>query len=130
MVAAGLGEIATGSDAELDAKTLQQDRHQVRDEDDGEEGVSKFGPAGEIGRPVARVHVADGYEKAGAGEGGQLSPKRRLVGNDDAAMDFREGNVAAAASPPAGWLRALGGHFQHRDKAVALRFFWSGGLKM
>ena len=129
MIAASLGEIATRCDTKLDAKMLQQDRHQVRNEDDGEEGVTKLGAAGEIGRPVSRVHVADRDEKAGAGEGGQLSPKRGPMRDDDAAMNFGERNVAAASLPAAGWLRALCGHFQHRDKSAVGRFL-ERGLKM
>ena len=35
MIAAGLGQIAAGGDAELDAQVLEQDRHQVGDHDDG-----------------------------------------------------------------------------------------------
>ena len=34
MIAACLREIAPGGDAELDAKMLQQDRHEIRDHDD------------------------------------------------------------------------------------------------
>ena len=34
MIAAGLREVASGGDAELDAEMLQQDRHQVGDQDD------------------------------------------------------------------------------------------------
>jgi hypothetical protein len=72
VVAAGLGEIAAGDDSQLGGESLEQDRHQVGNEDHAQERVSELGSAGEIGRPVAGVHVADGYEVARPGEGQDL----------------------------------------------------------
>ena len=57
--AAGLGKIAAGGDAKPRGQRLQQDRHQVGEQDDEKERVAKMRAAGEVGRPVARVHVAD-----------------------------------------------------------------------
>ena len=98
MIAAGLGEIASGGDAELDAQMLEQDRHEIGDHDDGQQRVAKLRAAGQIGRPVARIHVADGDEKAGPGEGQQLSPKRSRGRDDDAAMNFGERDLAGRSA--------------------------------
>ncbi len=105
MIAAGLGEIAPGGDAELDAEMLEEDRHQVGDHDDGEQGVAKLRAPGEIGGPVAGVHVADGDEETGAGKGGQLAPERGGGRDDDAAVRFGERDEAAAPAPAAGFYR-------------------------
>ena len=74
-LAAGLGEVAPGGDAEFERQALEQDRHQVGEHDDEEQGVAVAGAAGEIGGPVAGVHVADGDEEAGAGEAEDATPE-------------------------------------------------------
>src|SRR6185437_7076418 len=73
VVAAGLREIATGDDAELGGEPLEQDRHHVRQQHDAEQRVAEARSAGEIGGPVARIHVADGDEITRAGEREELS---------------------------------------------------------
>jgi hypothetical protein len=65
MIAAGLGQIPAGGDAELDAQMLEKDRHEVRDHDDGKQGVAELSAARQIGGPVSRVHIAHGHEEAG-----------------------------------------------------------------
>ena len=52
--AAGLRQIAIGGDAEPRRERLQQDRHQVRQQDDRQQRVTELRAAREIGRPVAR----------------------------------------------------------------------------
>ena len=69
--AAGLREIAVGGDAEPRGQRLQQDRHQVRQQDDRQQRVAELRTAGEVGRPVAGVHVADRDQIAGAEKGQQ-----------------------------------------------------------
>ena len=88
MIAAGLGKITSGSDAELDAEMLQQDCHEIRNHDDHQQGVAESCAAREIRGPIARIHVADRDKEAGAGKCEQLSPKRRCRRNNDAAMNF------------------------------------------
>ena len=44
VIAAGLGEVAPGDDAELEGESLQQDRHQVRDQHDAQQGVAQPQP--------------------------------------------------------------------------------------
>ena len=79
-VAAGLREVAAAGDAEARGERLQQDRHQVGDHDDAEQRVAVARAAGEVGGPVAGVHVADGDQVAGAGEGEHLAPEAGSVG--------------------------------------------------
>ena len=82
-VAAGLGEIAAGGDGEPGAERLQHDRHDVGDQRDDQQRVAELGPAGERGRPVAGVHVADGDEIARAHESRGLAPRRAGGPNGD-----------------------------------------------
>ena len=99
MIAAGLGKITSGSDAELDAEMLEQDRHEIRDHDDHQQRVAESCAAREIRGPIARIHVADRDKETGTGKCEQLSPKRSGHRNDDAAMDFRQRNVSGLSAP-------------------------------
>ena len=74
-VAARLRQVAAAADAEAHRQRLQQDGHQVGDEDDAEERVAVARAAGEVGGPVARVHVADGHQVARAGKREELAPE-------------------------------------------------------
>ena len=74
-VAARLRQVAAGGNAEPRRHRLQQDGHQVRDHDHAEQRVAVPRAAGDVGGPVARVHVADGHEVAGARERKHLAPE-------------------------------------------------------
>src|SRR5262249_38428556 len=67
--------------------------------DHREEGVAVLRAAGDVGGPVARIHVADGHEVARAGKGEDLSPPG-AAGNGDAAVRFGEGRRVTCAPPP------------------------------
>ena len=67
---------------------LQHDRHDVGEQRDEEQRVAELGAAGERGRPVAGVHVADGDEIAGAEEGERPSEGRTLRRHGDGAVDL------------------------------------------
>ena len=54
VVAAGLGEVAAGGDAQFERKALEQDRHEIGNHDDREQRVVVLGAARQIGGPVAR----------------------------------------------------------------------------
>src|SRR5205823_8522557 len=90
MIAPGLGEISPGNNAEPRTKRLQQNRHQIRKQNDAEQHVAKLGTAGEVGRPISRIHVTDGDEITRAGEREQLSPKACVARDRDSAMHFRQ----------------------------------------
>ena len=87
-VAAGLGEIAAGGDAEPGGERLQQDRHQVGEQDDAEQRIAEARAAGEVGRPVARVHIADGDHVARAHEGEQAAEPQAAMRHGDGGIDL------------------------------------------
>ncbi len=102
-VAAGLGEIAPAGDAEPRRQRLQQDRHQVGDHDDAEEGVAVFRAAGEVGCPIPGVHVTDGHQVAGTRERQQFAPESGALRNRNGTVDFGEAEAARRQPPAAGW---------------------------
>ena len=111
-VAARLREVASAGDAEPRGQRLQQDRHQVRQHDHAEQRVAEPRAAGEVGRPVPGVHVADGDEVAGAGKGEQLAPEAGADGNRHGAVDFRQADGARRQTPSTCGCRR--GFWQHR----------------
>jgi hypothetical protein len=68
VIAAGLRQITSGGNAQFDGQVLEQNRHEIGNHDDGQQRVTKLRAAGKVGRPIARIHIADGDEKAGAGK--------------------------------------------------------------
>ncbi len=99
VVAARLGEVAAGDDAELGGEPLEEHRHQVGDENDAEQRVPERGAAGQVRRPVARVHVADGHQVARPGEREQLAPPAAPA-DGDGAIDLGEARRDARPAPP------------------------------
>src|SRR5258706_11830605 len=59
-IAAALGEIFAGDDAEARGEDLEEDGHGAGEGDDPEEAVFEACAGLEIGAPVAGVHTADG----------------------------------------------------------------------
>ena len=112
-VATRLGEVASRHDAELEAQVLEQDGHEIGNEDDAEERVAELRAALEIGGPVAGVHVADGDEEAGAGEGEHLSPERNTVADGNRAMDHGERRLPRRPTPAPPGEGAVGGRKVH-----------------
>jgi hypothetical protein len=115
MFAAGLGEIAPRGDAEFRGERLKKHRHQIAEKDDAEKRIAEFGAAGDVGGPIAGVHVADGDEVAGASEGENFAEPGSGGGNGNCAVRFGErrksGSRAGGTSGPrsGGGTRAKGG---------------------
>ena len=101
-VAAGLRQVAAAGDPEPRRQRLQQDRHQVREHDDAEQRVAVLRAAGEVGRPIPGVHVADGDQVARPGEGEQFPPEAAAVGTGDRAVDFRQAEGTRWLTPTHG----------------------------
>ena len=99
MVAAGLGEIAPGGYPQFDAQVLEQNGHEVGQQDDGEEGVTELRPARQVGGPVPRVHVTHGHQKARPGEDPHFFPEGQMAGHSDRAMDFRQAHSRTLLPP-------------------------------
>ena len=97
-VAAGLGQIAPRHDAQLGRQSLEQDRHQVAQQDDVEQRVTKLGAAGEVGGPVARVHISDGDEVSRTAKGEEL-PEPVSAADRNRPVRFGKGGRLAGASP-------------------------------
>ena len=107
-VAARLREVASAADAEPHRERLQQDRHQVRDQDHAEQRVAVARAAGEVGGPVARVHVADRHQVARAGKREQLPPETGVVRHGDRAVDLAQaGRVGRRSASRAAGARVL-----------------------
>jgi len=98
-VAAGLRQVAAGRDPQPRAQRLQEDRHQVGEQRNGQQRVPELRSTRERGRPIARVHVADGDEIAGSEKGRELLPQRPLRPRGDRAEDFGERRLAPPPSP-------------------------------
>ncbi len=117
MVAAGLGQVASGDDAQLGRQRLQQDRHHIRQQDDRQQRVAEGRAAGQVGRPVAGVHVADGNEIAGADKGEQLAQPADADRYCDAAVHLGQARSARRRAPARAGGAALLGDLLARDIA-------------
>src|SRR5882724_455452 len=88
MFAAGLCQIASGGDAKLGGKRLQKHGDKTAEKDNAQQRVTEFGSAAKVGRPVARIHIADGDKISGAGESKHFSPERSAGEDGDGAVRF------------------------------------------
>src|ERR1700733_3292691 len=102
-VAAALGKVFAGDDAEARGNHLHKDGHQAGEADDPQQTVLELSAALEIGAPVAGIHVADADEDGGADEGAPLLPKAGLMmRNFDGTVYVLERQVAAGRSDSSG----------------------------
>ena len=112
VIAAGLREIAAAGDAEPQRQRLQQDRHQVRQHDHAQQRVAVPRAAGQVGRPVAGIHVADGDQVARAGERQHLAPEAAGQRDRHRPVHFRQADRRrrpGASRRPAGASAAFPG---------------------
>ncbi len=87
-----------GRDAKPRAQRLQDNRHDVRHQRDGEQRAAKLGAARERGRPVARVHIADGNEVTGPRRRQHAFPERAGRTRGNSAENFRKRGAGTAAA--------------------------------
>src|SRR5205814_6567074 len=83
----------------LMARLLQQNSHQIGEHDDGKQSVVIAGATGQIGCPIARIHIADGDQKTRASEGKQLAKPAGGPRNVQAAVDFRKARGERLIAP-------------------------------
>ena len=121
MVATGLGEVAARGHPELDAQVLEDDRHHVRDHDDGQQRVAELRAAREVGRPVARVHVAHRHQEARPGKREDLAPERGPGRHRDGPVHLRQ----ALRRPPALPARLSGNWRRRTRRRVVHKWFAS-----
>src|SRR5579859_827295 len=93
-LATGLGEIAAGDDAELGGERLQEHCHEIAEKNDAEERVAELRAALKVGGPIARVHITDGDEVTGAGEGEKFAEPGGGRRDGNGAMRFGQGGRA------------------------------------
>ena len=82
----------------LDASPWSRTAIRFDMQDDAQQRVAEPRSAGEVGGPVARIHVADGDEIAGSGEREHL-PEPVLVRDRDGPVDLCEARCYARATP-------------------------------
>ena len=90
VVATGLRQIALRHQPEPRGEGLQQDRHQIRHQQHEHELVSEARASGDVGGPVARVHVAHRHQESGSGKGQELPPEAGAGRNADAAVHLAQ----------------------------------------
>ena len=112
VVAAGLGQVAAGDDPQLQRERLEQDRHEVGEEDHAQERVSEACATRYVGGPVAGVHVAHGHHVPRTGEGERLPPERASARHAHRAVRLGQARAGPGIAPPSGRLqrRSRGAH--------------------
>jgi hypothetical protein len=95
----GQGRADDSARSQAAMASLHEHRHQVRQQDDGERLVSVRGAGGEVGGPVAGVHVANGHQKAGAGEGRGLANDPGGLGHSQCPIHLRQRRNARLVAP-------------------------------
>src|SRR5437773_1285816 len=98
MVAARLGEILAGDHPEAGREGLEQHRHEIAHDEHPDELVAEARAAGEVGRPVARVHVADAHQVGGPGEGEHAPEPAGAAGDHHAAVDLGQRALVVPAT--------------------------------
>src|SRR6266550_2328328 len=91
--------VASGEDAKFRRESLQEHRHQIADQYDAEKRVAEFRAAAQVGSPVARVHVAHGYQIARPREGQNLAEPVRAGSDGNRAMGFGQGRDGREPGP-------------------------------
>src|SRR6184192_2620159 len=99
VLAASLREVPSGGDAKFRRESLQEHRHQIADQYDAEKRVAEFRAAAQVGSPVARVHVAHGYQIARPREGQNLAEPVRAGSDGNRAMGFGQGRDGREPGP-------------------------------
>ena len=119
VVAARLRQVPTGDDAELESERLEQNRHQVGEQDDAEQRVAEARAAGQVGGPVARIHVANRNHVSRSGEGEHLAPERDSPRHGDRVVRLGETRHRARIAPSADGLDRRSGCGVHRRTPTA-----------
>ena len=85
--------------AELEGKRLEQNGHQVGEQNDTEQGVAESRTTGEIGGPVARVHVSHCHHVPRTGKGQRLMPERDSLRHMDRMVGLGQARKRARIAP-------------------------------
>src|SRR5689334_11713041 len=101
MITAGLGEITSGHNAETRTERLQKNGHEIRKQNDAEKPISELRSAGEIGGPVAGIHVTDRDKITRTGKGQQFAPETALPCDSDRPIDLGQAGRLPFGAPAA-----------------------------
>ena len=113
VIAAGLRQVTAGGDTEAGRERLEQHRHEAGKQHDAEQCVAKARAAGEISRPVARVHVADGNHQPRPGESEQLAEKAAAARDGHAPVHLAQARLRGLRPPGAPSRRGRIDDFAH-----------------
>jgi len=118
IVAAGqLGEILATRQAHPHRQRLQHDRRQPAGQHHEQQAMAELRSRGDIGGPVARVHIAHGHQQAGPGRLPQHAPPRALAGHGHGAAHLG----GAERGRGGGGQRKAAGQRRKRRHAASLR---------
>ena len=98
-IAAGLRQVTAGADRKARTQGLQDDGHDVRHQRHRQQRIAELGPTRDGRRPVARIHVADGHQIAGADEGHGPAEGRAVRRQLDRPEDVDQWRLAAWPAP-------------------------------
>jgi len=79
-VAAELGEVLAGDDAELGGERLEQHRHEIGQHDDPEQAIAVARAGLDIGREIARIDIGDRGHHGGTQKGQKGTPAVTTAG--------------------------------------------------
>src|SRR5919112_2510907 len=99
MIPAGLGQIPPGRNSKLQGERLEQDSHEVREQNDAQQRIAEACASREISRPVAGVHVSDRHHVAGTGERERLTPERNPPGYRDCVVRLGKARKGSGVAP-------------------------------
>ena len=108
VVPAGLRQISAGCNAKFQGQRLEENCHQVREQDHAQQGIPEPRPAGQIGCPVSGVHVAHGHHVTRPGKGERLAPEGNALGHMDSVIGLGQARERAGITPAAEFADGLG----------------------
>src|SRR5260221_10766130 len=110
MVASGLWQVVASHDPQSSAERLEQNGHEIREQNHAKERITEGRAPGQVCRPVARVHVAHSYEIARPRKREHLAPEPKGPGNRHRAMNLSQTRCFGRKSPAfgcRGWFERL-----------------------
>ena len=106
-----LGQVALAHDSQPGGQALQEDGHEVRHQQDPQEAIAVAAAAGDVGGPVARIHVTHGDQQGRAGDRQPLFPARPRGRHHDGARTLPQGkSLGGVGRGGCGRSGAMGGH--------------------
>ena len=96
---ASSAKIHRGMDTEPGREGLEHDGHQIGQQDDREQRVAELRTAGDVGRPIAGIHIADGDQIARTDKGQKAAERRHSATYGNRAENLGKGRSVALLAP-------------------------------